>query len=67
MGGNPKVKQGNMQDEVIFEDYERTMSMPIQNNHGLSELVLALTEAGLHIENLDDYDEIPYHVLPDLI
>jgi hypothetical protein len=36
-------------------------------NHGLSEVINALTEAGLHIEYLKEYDESPYNVLPDLI
>ena len=36
-------------------------------NHGLSEVVNALTEAGLHIEYLKEFDESPYNVLPDLI
>ena len=36
-------------------------------NHGLSEVVNALTEAGLHIEYLNEYNESPYDVLPELI
>jgi hypothetical protein len=36
-------------------------------NHGLSEVVNALIEAGLQIEYLNEYDESPYNVLPDLI
>ena len=36
-------------------------------NHGLGEVVSTLTEAGLLIEYLKEYDENPYNVLPDLI
>ena len=36
-------------------------------NHGLSEVINALTEAGLHIDYLNEYDESPYNVLPNLV
>jgi len=36
-------------------------------NHGLGEVVTALTEAGLHIDYLNEYDESPYDVLSDLV
>ena len=36
-------------------------------NHGLSEVVNSLTEAGLHIEYLKEFDESPYDVLPNLL
>ena len=35
-------------------------------NHGLGEVISALTEAGLHIEYLKEYDESPYNVFPNL-
>ncbi|SFZ93809.1 Methyltransferase domain-containing protein [Flaviramulus basaltis] len=71
----PVMKYGYMQDAVIYEEYEGTyanqeskmVSKEYGWNHGLSEVVSALSEAGLHIEFLKEYDESPYNVLPDLI
>ncbi len=70
----PIMKYGYMQDEVIYEEYEGTyadeeskmISKEYGWNHGLSEVVNALTDAGLHIEYLNEYDESPYDVLPNL-
>lgn len=72
--GKPIMKYGYMQDEVIYEEYEGTYanqeakmtSKEYGWNHGLSEVVNALAEAGLHIDFLNEYDESPYNVLPDL-
>ena len=72
--GKPIMKYGYMQDEAIYEEYEGTyantnskmISKEYGWNHGLSEVVNALTEAGLQIEYLNEYDESPYNVLPDL-
>ena len=36
-------------------------------NHGLGEIVTALTEAGLHVDYLKEHDESPYNVLPNLV
>ncbi|AXO81349.1 methyltransferase domain-containing protein [Olleya aquimaris] len=71
----PKMKYGYMQDEVIYEEYEGTYADTESKmitkeygwNHGLSEVINALTEAGLKIEYLNEYDESPYNVLPDLV
>ncbi|WP_417856574.1 class I SAM-dependent methyltransferase [Xanthomarina gelatinilytica] len=71
----PVMKYGYMQDEVIYEEYEGTyantnskmISKEYGWNHGLSEVINALTEAGLHIDYLNEYDESPYNVLPDLV
>ncbi|MCF7560532.1 class I SAM-dependent methyltransferase [Sabulilitoribacter multivorans] len=73
--GKPIMTYGYMQDEVIYEEYEGTyanqnskmVSKEYGWNHGLGEVVNALTEAGLHIEYLREYDESPYDVLPGLI
>lgn len=70
----PVLKYGYMQDEVIYEEYEGTyadegskmVSKEYGWNHGLSEVINALTAAGLHIEYLNEHDESPYNVLPDL-
>lgn len=73
--GKPKMKYHYSQDEVIYEEYEGTyanqsskmVSKEYGWNHGLSEVVNALIEAGLQIDYLNEYDESPYDVFPDLI
>jgi|SRR5690554_467010 len=73
--GKPVMTYGYMQDDVIYEEYEGTyantdskmISKEYGWNHGLSEVINALTEAGLHIDYLNEYDESPYNVLPDLV
>ena len=71
----PIMKYGYMQDTVIYEEYEGTyadtgnkmVSKEYGWNHGLSEVINALTAAGLHIDYLNEYNETPYNVLPDLV
>ncbi|WP_418512241.1 class I SAM-dependent methyltransferase [Corallibacter sp.] len=75
LDNKPVMKYGYMQDEVIYEEYEGTyadtnskmISKEYGWNHGLSEVINALAQAGLHIEYLNEYDESPYDVLPDLV
>lgn len=75
LDGKSVMRYGYMQDEAIYEEYEGTyanqsskmMSKEYGWNHGLSEVVNALIEAGLTIDYLNEYDESPYNVLPDLI
>ncbi|MGB0981045.1 MAG: class I SAM-dependent methyltransferase [Winogradskyella sp.] len=63
------------QDEPIYEEYEGTyanqnskmVSKEYGWNHGLSEVVNALIEAGLQIDYLNEHDESPYNVFPDLV
>ena len=70
----PKLRYGYMQDEVIYEEYQGTyadenskmISKEYGWNHGLSEVINALIEAGLTIDYLNEYDESPYNVMPDL-
>ena len=73
--GKPKMEHHYNQDEVIYEEYEGTyanqsskmVSKEYGWNHGLSEVVNALIEAGLQIDYLNEHDESPYDVFPDLI
>ena len=75
LDGKSVMKHGYMQDEVIYEEYEGTyanqdskmISKEYGWNHGLSEVINALTEAGLHIEYLNEHNDSPYNVLPELI
>ena len=73
--GNPEMKYHYNQKEVIYDEYEGTyadqsskmVSKEYGWNHGLSDVVNALIEAGLQIEYLNEHDESPYDVFPDLI
>ena len=73
--GKPIMKYGYMQEEAIYEEYEGTyanqdskmISKEYGWNHGMSEIINSLIEAGLQIEYLNEYDESPYNVLPDLV
>ncbi len=74
LDGIPKMQYGYMQNEVIYEEYQGTYanenakitSKEYGWNHGLSEVINALAEAKLHIEYLNEYNESPYNVLPNL-
>lgn len=65
---------GYMQKEPIYVEYEGTyanndskmISKEYGWNHGLGAVVNALTEAGLHIEYLNEFDESPYNIFQDL-
>ena len=72
---NPsELKYGYMQDEVIYEEYQGTyadedskmISKEFGWNHGLSEVINALTEAGLQVDYLNEHDESPYDIFPEL-
>jgi len=73
--GQPKMKYHYSQEDVIYEEYKGTyanqgskmVSKEYGWNHGLSEVVNSLIEAGLQIDYLNEYDESPYDVFPDLI
>lgn len=75
LDGKQIMKYGYMQEDVIYEEYEGTyanqdskmISKEYGWNHGLSEVINALVEAGLKIDYLNEYDESPYNVLPDLV
>lgn len=72
--GDAIMKYGYNQNEAIYEEYEGTYTNQNSKmtskeygwNHGLGEVISALTEAGLIIEYLHEYDESPYNVLPDM-
>ena len=72
----PKMKYHYNQDEVIYEEYKGTysdgeapsdmISKEYGWNHGLGDVITALTQAGLTIDYLKEHDESPYNVFPDL-
>jgi len=63
-----------MRNDVIYEGYKGTYAKQDSKmvtkeygwNHGLSKLINALTEAGLQIDYLKEYDDNPYDLLPNL-
>ncbi len=71
----PVLKYGYQQEEVIYEEYQGTyadqdskmMSKEYGWNHGLGEVVSSLSEAGLTIQYLKEYDQTPYEIFPGLI
>ncbi|GAA4274278.1 class I SAM-dependent methyltransferase [Aquimarina gracilis] len=71
----PIIKYGYHQKEVIYEEYEGTyanensqiISKEFGWNHGLGEVITALSEAGLTIEYAKEYDQSPYKIFPALI
>ena len=73
--GKAELRYGYNQKETIYEEYEGTyadsdssmVSKEYGWNHGLGDVVSALTEQGLIVEFLREHDESPYDVLPDLI
>ena len=64
LDGNTEMKYGYHQDEAIYEEYQGTyadtdskmISKEYGWNHGLSEVINSLIEAGLQIEYLNEYD-----------
>lgn len=73
--GKPEMTYHYNRKEVIYEEYKGTyadqnsemISKEYGWNHGLSEVVNALVAAGLKIDYLNEYDESPYDVFPNLI
>jgi len=62
-------------DGVVYEEYEGTyadenaaiVSKEYNWNHGLGEVITALTKAGLRIEFLHEFYESPYDCLPNMV
>lgn len=75
LSGKPIMKYGYMQENEIYEEYQGTyadesskmISREYGWNHGLGDVISALTEAGLHIEYLKEHDESPYNIFPNLV
>ncbi len=71
----PSITYGYSQKEVIYEEYKGTyadtnadmISKEYGWNHGLGEVVSSLSEAGLTIEYLREYDASPYNIFPKMI
>lgn len=71
----PKLTYPYLKGEVIYEEYKGTytnsdaeiISKEYGWNHGLGEVVSALTNAGLHIEFLHEFEKSPYNIFPEMV
>lgn len=70
----PKLKYPYLKSEAIYEEYKGTytdsdadiISKEYGWNHGLGEVVTALSNAGLQIEFLHEFEKSPYNCLPEM-
>ncbi len=70
----PAMRYGYRQEDAIYEEYQGTYAATDSEmtskeygwNHGLSDVVTALCEAGLTIEYLNEHEASPYDVFPNL-
>ena len=70
----PKLKYPYLNDKVIYEEYKGTytnndadiISKEYSWNHGLGEVITALTDAGLQIEFLHEFEKSPYNCFPEM-
>ncbi|PCH51977.1 MAG: SAM-dependent methyltransferase [Flavobacteriaceae bacterium] len=70
----PKLTYPYLQSEVIYEEYKGTytnndadiISKEYGWNHGLGEVVSALSEAGLQIAFLHEFEKSPYNSFPEM-
>ncbi len=70
----PKLKYPYLNGKVIYEEYKGTytnndadiISKEYGWNHGLGEVVTSLTNAGLQIEFLHEFEKSPYNSFPEM-
>lgn len=70
----PKMMYPYQTSDVIYEEYNGTytnndaaiISKEYGWNHGLGEVISALSKAGLHIEFLHEYEKSPYNSFPEM-
>ncbi len=70
----PKLTYPYLKSEAIYEEYKGTytnsdadiISKEYGWNHGLGEVVSALTGAGLQIEFLHEFEKSPYNSFPEM-
>ncbi|WP_372794145.1 class I SAM-dependent methyltransferase [Lutibacter sp.] len=70
----PKLTYPYLQSEAIYEEYKGTytnkdadiISKEYGWNHGLGEVITALTDAGLQIEFLHEFEKSPYNSFPEM-
>lgn len=56
-------------ETVTYVDHDEPLAAPdtIQFNHGLGEIVTALTDAGMHLTMLVEHDSVPWNALGDVM
>ena len=70
----PKLAYPYQSSNVIYEEYKGTYADSKANiiskeygwNHGLGEVVSALTAAGLSIDFLHEFEKSPYNIFPEM-
>ena len=70
----PKLQYPYQNSKAIYEEYKGTyantnaeiISKEYGWNHGLGEVISALTAAGLHIEFLHEFEKSPYNSFPEM-
>ena len=70
----PKLMYPYQNSEAIYEEYKGTytnndadiISKEYGWNHGLSEVITSLTNVGLHIEFLHEFEKSPYNSFPEM-
>jgi SAM-dependent methyltransferase len=70
----PKLTYPYLQSDAIYEEYKGTYtnndaditSKEYGWNHGLGEVISALTNAGLQIEFLHEFEKSPYNSFPEM-
>jgi SAM-dependent methyltransferase len=70
----PKMSYAYLNKEVIYEEYEGTYTNSTSKikskeyswNHGLGEVVSALSKAGLQIEYLHEFEKSPYNCFTEM-
>lgn len=70
----PKLTYPYLKGEAIYEEYKGTytnldadiVSKEYGWNHGLGEVITALTRAGLEIEFLHEFEKSPYNSFPEM-
>ncbi|UMB60553.1 class I SAM-dependent methyltransferase [Lutibacter sp. A80] len=70
----PKLAYSYLNKNVIYEEYKGTyannnadiISKEYGWNHGLGDVITALTNAGLHIEFLHEFEKSPYNIFPEM-
>ena len=71
----PKLKYPYLKGKVIYEEYKGTytdmdadiISKEYGWNHGLGEVITSLTDAGLQIEFLHEFEKSPYNSFPEMV
>jgi SAM-dependent methyltransferase len=70
----PRMRYHYQQEDAIYEEYSGTYAAPESSmvskeygwNHGMSEVIQSLIDAGLQLDFFKEHDGSPYDVFPDM-